>query len=41
MERTLTYVYVPELDKTGHADGVESPRWTAVLEAIDSALGTL
>ncbi|PSL39430.1 putative AlkP superfamily pyrophosphatase or phosphodiesterase [Labedella gwakjiensis] len=41
IERTLTYVYVPELDKTGHADGVESPRWTAVLEAIDSALGTL
>lgn len=41
VDRTLTYVYVPELDKSGHAEGIESPRWTAVLEAIDAALGTL
>jgi hypothetical protein len=40
-ERTLTYVYVPELDKAGHAEGSESPRWTAVLESIDSAIGVL
>ena len=40
-DRTLTYVYVPELDKAGHADGSESPRWTSVLEAIDSAIGVL
>ncbi|RUR01966.1 PglZ domain-containing protein [Labedella endophytica] len=40
-ERTLTYVYIPELDKAGHAEGVESPQWTSVLEAIDSALGVL
>lgn len=41
VERTLTYVYVPELDKAGHAHGVESPQWTAALESIDSALATL
>jgi hypothetical protein len=40
-ERSLTYVYVPELDKIGHAHGVESPRWTAVLEAVDSAISGL
>jgi hypothetical protein len=40
-ERTLTYVYVPELDKAGHAEGSESPRWTSVLEAIDSAIAVL
>lgn len=40
-ERTLTYVYVPELDKAGHAEGIGSPQWTAVLEAIDAALATL
>jgi hypothetical protein len=40
-QRSLTYVYVPELDKAGHADGVASARWVATLEAIDSALGVL
>lgn len=40
-ERTLTYVYVPELDKVGHRDGVESAAWTAALEGLDAAVATL
>ncbi|RWZ61634.1 alkaline phosphatase family protein [Labedella populi] len=40
-ERTLTYVYVPELDKVGHRDGVESSAWTAALEGLDSAVAVL
>lgn len=40
-ERTLTYVYVPELDKVGHRDGVESSHWTAALESLDAAVSVL
>jgi predicted AlkP superfamily pyrophosphatase or phosphodiesterase len=40
-ERTLTYVYVPELDKVGHKEGVESPEWTAALENLDAAVTVL
>lgn len=40
-ERTLTYVYVPELDKVGHRDGVESTEWTAALESLDAAVAVL
>jgi predicted AlkP superfamily pyrophosphatase or phosphodiesterase len=38
---SLIYTYVPELDKIGHASGVESGAWTAALEELDSALGLL
>ena len=34
----LVYVYVPELDKAGHAHGWESDEWTHALEAVDSAV---
>jgi hypothetical protein len=40
-ERTLTYVYVPELDKVGHKEGVESPEWTTALENLDAAVTVL
>lgn len=34
----LVYVYVPELDVIGHADGWESERWSMQLEGIDADL---
>ena len=37
----LVYVYVPELDQAGHAHGWESVQWTAALEKLDAALGSL
>jgi len=37
----IAYVYVPELDSTGHADGSESGAWTAWLETLDAAVATL
>ncbi len=37
----LVYVYVPELDKAGHAYGAASPQWTVALEAVDSAVAAL
>jgi len=37
-EGTLVYCYIPELDKAGHKGGVDSDRWRATLERIDSAL---
>jgi len=37
----IAYVYIPELDMSGHADGAESPRWTSWLETIDSAVAEL
>ncbi len=33
--RTLTYVYWPDLDRTGHATGVGSERWRADLGHVD------
>lgn len=33
--RTLTYVYWPDLDRTGHASGVSSNDWRAGLEEAD------
>jgi hypothetical protein len=33
--RTLTYVYWPDLDRTGHARGVGSPEWQADLIQVD------
>ncbi|MGV8857254.1 alkaline phosphatase family protein [Rhodoglobus sp.] len=35
---SLTYVYAPELDMAGHANGWQSPQWTHALEALDGAL---
>ncbi|WP_349903020.1 alkaline phosphatase family protein [Parafrigoribacterium humi] len=37
-ERCIVYVYVPELDKAGHAHGWQSPQWTHELEALDGAV---
>lgn len=37
----LVYVYVPELDQAGHAEGCGSDAWTQRLEELDSALGVL
>jgi hypothetical protein len=34
----LIYFYVPDLDKTGHAKGVDSAEWVAALEAFDAEL---
>lgn len=38
-DRSLCYVYVPEVDVAAHAHGVGSDRWTAALEDVDAALG--
>lgn len=32
----LMYLYVDELDKTGHRYGVDSPEWVQVLETLDA-----
>ncbi len=40
-ERRLVYVYIPELDMAGHADGVQSPHWTTRLDELDAALRPL
>lgn len=40
-ERRLVYVYVPELDMAGHAEGVESSLWTQRLEELDAGLRSL
>ncbi len=37
-ERRLVYVYVPELDMAGHAEGVESQLWTSRLDELEAAL---
>jgi len=34
----IAYVYIPELDMTGHASGWESAEWTQRLETIDGAV---
>jgi predicted AlkP superfamily pyrophosphatase or phosphodiesterase len=38
-ERSLSYLYVPELDTVAHQHGVESPAWTAALDTLDAAVG--
>lgn len=35
-EPTLTYLYIPELDKASHQYGWESPQWLGTLEAVDA-----
>jgi hypothetical protein len=37
----IAYVYIPELDSTGHARGWESPDWTTRLETLDGAVAEL
>jgi hypothetical protein len=37
-ERSVLYVYVPELDQAGHAKGWQSPEWTTALEEVDGAV---
>lgn len=37
----VTYLYVPELDQTGHRYGPQSAEWITVLEAIDRCVQTL
>ncbi|MGO3885699.1 MAG: alkaline phosphatase family protein [Mycetocola sp.] len=39
--RTLSYLYVPELDKAGHRFGSESPEWTGQLEILDQQIQRL
>jgi predicted AlkP superfamily pyrophosphatase or phosphodiesterase len=38
-DRSVTYVYAPELDIAAHAKGVASDTWTAALEDVDAAVG--
>lgn len=40
-DRALVYLYIPELDSTGHAHGSESSAWTDVLEEVDAAVAVL
>lgn len=39
--RTLSYLYIPELDSAGHRHGVGSAEWVAALEAADGAVASL
>ena len=38
-ERSLSYVYAPELDVASHAKGIASDAWVAALEEVDAAVG--
>jgi hypothetical protein len=40
-ERSLVYLYVPELDMAGHRFGWESDAWSRALEQVDSELARL
>ncbi len=40
-DRALVYLYIPELDSAGHAEGIASQEWTDVLEEVDSQVTTL
>jgi len=37
-EKSLTYLYIPELDQLAHRFGVDSPNWLNELESIDGAI---
>lgn len=39
IDRGILYVYVPELDQSAHSHGWESPKWTGILETLDSVVG--
>lgn len=36
---TIVYLYIAELDKAGHTEGVDSPAWLQRLEEIDAEFG--
>lgn len=38
-DRSLTYVYAPELDVAAHASGIASEAWSSALEEVDEAVG--
>lgn len=38
-DRSLCYVYAPELDVAAHATGIASDPWVAALEEVDAAVG--
>ncbi|AWB87970.1 alkaline phosphatase family protein [Mycetocola zhujimingii] len=38
---SLTYLYIPELDRASHQYGWESDQWLSVLEAVDAEVSTL
>ena len=38
-DRSLTYVYAPELDVAAHATGIASDAWSSALEELDAAAG--
>lgn len=38
-DRSLSYLYVPELDTASHHHGGESDRWIRAMEELDAALG--
>lgn len=37
----LTYLYLRDIDKNGHADGPQSESWLTALETVDNQLATL
>ena len=39
--RSLSYVYIPELDRAGHRHGTDSPEWIEALEETDAAIGAV
>jgi hypothetical protein len=39
--RGIAYLYVPELDSVGHAEGADSLEWTEKLESLDGAIAAL
>lgn len=39
--RTLSYVYLPELDAAGHKYGLAAPEWVTALEMADAVVGSL
>ncbi len=40
-DRSISYIYFPELDKYGHQKGWTSDGWAAILESIDAGLRRL
>ena len=40
-ERTFTYVYWPELDRTGHEFGLDSDQWRRALQRVDRLVAGL
>jgi hypothetical protein len=39
-DRSLSYVYAPEIDVAAHAHGIDSDRWRATLDELDAAVGS-